>query len=73
MSTYNGLKIRSNLGNSVKDASSAINIANAVSIPKWMVGTKFDSVNIENPAMIVMAVYEIALPILAWQLRSVIT
>ena len=56
MSTYNGLKIRSNLGNNVKDASSAINIANAVSIPKWMVGTKFDSVNIENPNMIVIAV-----------------
>ena len=46
---------------------SATTIARLVSKPNTMVGTKFDSAKIENPATIVMEVKYIARPILLWQ------
>ncbi len=51
-----GRSHRISLGKRVKDASNAIAMPSAVKTPKKMVGRKFDSTNMENPAMMVIAV-----------------
>ena len=53
------------LGNKVKTASNAINIANPVNKPKIIVGIKFERTNIEKPKIIVILVKKMALPILS--------
>lgn len=50
------LNSASKIGNNVRFATKATAIANPVSKPKYMVGMKFDSANIEKPMMIVMEV-----------------
>ena len=59
-----GLKVISNCGSNVNDPTKATNIAKLVKSPKTIVGIKFDSERIENPATIVIEVKYIARPIL---------
>ena len=42
--------------------NNAISIANAVKIPKYIVGKKFEKTKIEKPAIIVYDVFLIAIP-----------
>ena len=51
------------LGNNVKTAISATNIAKPVSTPNIIVGIKLDNINIEKPKITVIPVKNIALPI----------
>lgn len=52
----NGRHRRINFGNNVSAANNAMNIANAVNTPKYIVGVKLDSISMENPKMIVIVV-----------------
>ena len=49
----NGLNIINRAGSSVKEAKSAVSIANPVNKPKYIVGIKFDKDNIEKPITII--------------------
>ena len=64
LSGPSGLKVISNWGSNVSDPIKATNIAKLVRSPKTMVGIKFESDRIENPATIVIEVKYIARPIL---------
>ncbi len=58
-----GLQISINFGSTVNAAKRAKNIAEAVKIPKYMVGIKLEKIKIENPKMIVIVVKNTAFPI----------
>ena len=62
-----GLKVASSCGSNVSEPTSATNMARLVSRPNTMVGMKFDTARIENPATMVMDVKYIARPMLLWQ------
>ena len=49
-------------GKRVKTDIKASSIAIPVNIPKYIVGIKFDKINIETPKTIVMDVFNIAIP-----------
>tara|TARA_Y100000814_G_scaffold267903_1_gene222567 strand:+ start:671 stop:892 length:222 start_codon:yes stop_codon:yes gene_type:complete len=64
LSGPSGLKVISSWGSNVSDPTNATNIAKLVRSPKTIVGIKFESDRIENPATIVIEVKYIARPIL---------
>ena len=61
-SSPNGLYTNNNFGSKVKTEIIANNIAIPVKTPKYIVGIKFDRINIENPNTIVIDVFKIAIP-----------
>ena len=65
----NNLNLNNKFGNKVNDIINEVSKANDVNTPKRIVGLKFDNIRIKNPALIVIAVYLIAKPILICVLR----
>ena len=68
-----GLSIKSKDGNNVKTEIIANSIAIPVKTPKYIVGIKLDKTKIENPNTIVIDVFNIATPTVAWQYLSVLS
>ena len=67
-----GLNTKSKDGSSVKTEIIASSIAIPVKTPKYIVGMKLDKIKIENPNTIVIDVFSIAIPTVAWQYLSVL-
>jgi hypothetical protein len=51
-----GLKINSNFGSKVRLTITALSIAIAIKIPKYILGMKFDRIRTRNPIATVVAV-----------------
>ena len=52
----NGLNINSNLGSKIRFAIKTLIITTAVKRPKYIVGTRFESIKIENPITTIIVV-----------------
>ena len=66
------MSTKSKDGNNVKTEIIANSIAIPVKTPKYIVGIKLDKTKIENPNTIVIDVFSIATPTVAWQYLSVL-